>query len=317
MPRAPLAAPILVMSGRAVRQMPLCSMTGFARAEGADEGARWVWELRSVNGKNLDIRLRLAPGFETLEAAAREKIAGAGLSRGNLQAALTVSGQAGGTRVRINEAVLADVLAAMDRVMAKTSRVQLPSLDGILSIRGVLETADESDDETALAALAAKMIATLDGALAALRADREREGTAIGAVLAGRLNEIQRLTRAVEASPARTPEAIRARLVEQVAALTGASPALDPDRLHQEAVLLATRADVREELDRLYAHIDAARALLAERGPVGRRLDFLAQEFNREVNTLCSKSNDRAVTALGLELKAVVDQFREQIQNLE
>ena len=297
--------------------MPLCSMTGFARAEGADGGARWVWELRSVNGKNLDVRLRLAPGFEYLEAAAKERIAAAGLSRGNVQAGLTVSGESGGTRIRINEQVLADVLAAMDGILAKTGRVQLPTLDGILAIRGVVEVADAAGDETVRAAQAATMLATLETALAALRSDREREGSAIGAVLSGRLDEIERLARAVEASPARTPEKIRARLAEQAAALLGAAPALDPDRLHQEAVLLATKADVREELDRLFAHVDAARAMLAERGPVGRRLDFLAQEFNREVNTLCSKSNDRTVTALGLELKAVVDQFREQIQNLE
>ena len=136
-------------------------------------------------------------------------------------------------------------------------------------------------------------------------------------MLADRLDEIERLTAAAEASPARTPEAIRKRLAEQVAALLEASQQFDPDRLHQEAVLIATRADIREELDRLGAHIAAARALLAEDGAVGRRLDFLAQEFNREVNTLCSKSNDRALTAIGLDLKAVVDQFREQIQNVE
>jgi uncharacterized protein (TIGR00255 family) len=161
------------------------------------------------------------------------------------------------------------------------------------------------------------MLADLDRALAQLIADRVREGGAILTVLKGRLDETERLVREVEASPARTPEKIRSRLAEQVAALLDATPALDPDRLHQEAVLLATRADVREEIDRLEAHVAAARGLLDEGGPVGRRLDFLAQEFNREVNTLCSKSNDRAVTAIGLQLKAVVDQFREQIQNVE
>jgi uncharacterized protein (TIGR00255 family) len=148
-------------------------------------------------------------------------------------------------------------------------------------------------------------------------AARRREGGALVATVNSRLDEIARLVGAAEASPARTPEAIRARLAEQIATLVGAAPALDPDRLHQEAVLLATKADIREEIDRLHAHVAAARAMLAEAGPVGRRLDFLAQEFNREVNTLCSKSNDRALTAIGLEMKAVVDQMREQIQNLE
>ncbi|MCB1490076.1 MAG: DUF1732 domain-containing protein, partial [Bauldia sp.] len=154
-------------------------------------------------------------------------------------------------------------------------------------------------------------------ALAALVAMRAREGEAIGSVLTARLDEMKRLTDAAEASPARAVETIRARLAEQVATLLDAAPALDPDRLHQEAVILATKADIREELDRLYAHIAAARELLASGGAVGRRLDFLAQEFNREVNTLCAKSNDRSLTAIGLDMKAVVDQLREQIQNLE
>ena len=290
-------------------------MTGFARADGAGDAYRWTWELRSVNGKGLDIRLRLPAGFEHLEIPARERL-GARLSRGNVQAALTAQSQAGATRIRINDEVLAEVVKAMERIAGRID-VQPPTLDGILSVRGVVETIEVVEDEAVRAALAAGILADLDAALADLAADRLREGAAIAAVLQNRLDEIERLVRAVEASPARTPDAIRARLAEQVAALLGAAPALDPDRLHQEAVLLAARADVREEIDRLDAHVAAARALFAEGGPVGRRLDFLAQEFNREVNTICSKSNDRAVTALGLELKAAVDQFREQVQNLE
>jgi uncharacterized protein (TIGR00255 family) len=194
---------------------------------------------------------------------------------------------------------------------------QPPTLDGILAIRGVIDVADEADDAEGRASLAKRMLADFEAALAALASDRQREGRAIGAILTARLDEMARLTRAAEASPARTPEAIRMRLAEQVAALIDTGGALDPDRLHQEAVLLATRADIREELDRLTAHDAAARALIAEDGPVGRRLDFLAQEFNREVNTLCAKSNDRGLTAIGLDLKALVDQFREQVQNLE
>jgi uncharacterized protein (TIGR00255 family) len=290
-------------------------MTGFARADGAGGGYRWTWELRSVNGKGLDVRLRLPPGFEQLEPAAREKI-GAALTRGNVQASLTLQSDAGAARIRINEAVLVEVVAAM-RAVSRYIEAQPPTLDGILSIRGVLETVEGVDNEEARTALAASILADLDHSVRDLTADRVREGKAIAVVLTGRLAEIERLAAAAEASPARTPDAIRARLTEQVALLTGASPALDPDRLHQEAMLLATRADIREELDRLEAHVAAARALLAEEGAVGRRLDFLAQEFNREVNTLCSKSNDVGLTAIGLDLKAVVDQFREQIQNLE
>ena len=290
-------------------------MTGFARADGAGDAYRWTWELRSVNGKGLDIRLRLPSGFEYLEAAARERL-GAKLVRGNVQAGLTVRSQTGAARIKINDDVLAEVIQAMKRIRERID-VQPPTVDGILSMNGVVSTVEIGDDEELRTALAAWILIDLDAALAALVGDRVREGTALAAVLGSRLTGIERLTRAAEASPARTPEAIRARLATQIATLLDATPALDPDRLHQEAVLLAARADIREELDRLDAHVVAARDLLKEDGAVGRRLDFLAQEFNREVNTLCAKSNDRALTAIGLEMKAVVDQFREQIQNLE
>ncbi|HVZ14025.1 MAG TPA: YicC/YloC family endoribonuclease [Bauldia sp.] len=295
--------------------MPLSSMTGFARADGAGEGHRWTWELRSVNGKGLDVRLRLSPGFEFLEGSVRERI-GAALVRGNTQASLSVQAEAGGVHVRVNETVLSEVIQAMERIGERVE-IQPPTMDGLLAVRGVVETVEPFADEEGRNAVGRHMIASLDAAIASLVADRRREGRAIGTVLETRLADIARLTRAAEATPARAPEAIRARLAEQVATLLDAAPALDPDRLHQEAVLLATRADIREEIDRLDAHVAAARALLAENGAVGRRLDFLAQEFNREVNTLCSKSNDVALTAIGLELKATVDQFREQVQNLE
>jgi uncharacterized protein (TIGR00255 family) len=290
-------------------------MTGFARADGSNDACRWTWELRSVNGKALDIRLRLPPGFEHVEGPAREKLGGA-LARGNVQASLTTQDQPRAARIRINEAVLAEVVAAMRR-LGETIPLQPPTVDGLLAIRGVVETAEIVETDEERLALAAAILADLDVALAALVTARQAEGKAIAAVLGARLDEIGKLVAAAEASPARTPEAIRARLAEQVAALLDASQRLDEDRLHQEAALLATRADIREELDRLTAHIAAARGLLGETAPVGRRLDFLAQEFNREVNTLCAKANDRSLTAIGLDLKAVVDQFREQIQNVE
>ena len=295
--------------------MPLCSMTGFARADGAGETRRWTWEVRSVNGKGLDIRLRLPPGLEHLEAPVREKL-GAALTRGNVQVGLATQSQPGAVKIKINDAVLAEVIQAMGRIGARID-AQKPTLDGILSVRGVVDTIEVEEDEAVRASVTARMLADFDTAVAALVADRVREGGAIAAVLRSRLDEITRLAAAAEASPARTPEAIRARLAEQIAVLLETGQTLDPDRLHQEAVSLATRADIREELDRLAAHIIAARALLNEDGAVGRRLDFLAQEFNREVNTLCAKANDRTLTAIGLDLKAVVDQFREQIQNLE
>ena len=295
--------------------MPLASMTGFARVDGAGDGYRWTWELRSVNGKGLDIRLRLPPGFEDLEPRARQILSG-GVARGNVQASLRADHEAGTGRIRINEDVLAEVMAAAERIAGRMN-LQPPTADGILSVRGVVETVDAENDAATRTAAVDTMLAGLADALAGLVAARRREGGALVAAVNSRLDEIARLVGAAEASPARTPEAIRARLAEQIATLVGAAPALDPDRLHQEAVLLATKADIREEIDRLHAHVAAARAMLAEAGPVGRRLDFLAQEFNREVNTLCSKSNDRALTAIGLEMKAVVDQMREQIQNLE
>jgi uncharacterized protein (TIGR00255 family) len=295
--------------------MPLASMTAFARADGSSGGVRWTWEMRSVNGKGLELRLRLPPGYEQLEPRIRERCARR-LTRGSVQATLTFESDAPAQRFRINEAVLAEVMAAMERIGSRLP-VQPPSLDGILSIRGVVENGEDERDPEAEAALQEDVLAGLDRALADLVAMREGEGAAIGSVLATRVDEIARLAGEAEASPARTPAAIRARLAEQVAGLLDAAPALDPDRLHQEAVLLATKADIREELDRLAAHVTAARALLGEGGPVGRRLDFLAQEFNREVNTLCAKANDRSLTAIGLALKAVVDQLREQIQNLE
>lgn len=295
--------------------MTLMSMTGFARASGAGLGYRWAWELRSVNGKGLDVRLRLPPGHDHLDQPARERI-GALLHRGSLQAGLSLHREASATKLKVNEELLASLLDLMRRVGGEIAAAP-PTLDGILAIRGVVETIDAEDDPDTLAAVSARILDDLDIALAALVAARAREGAQLGTVLAGRLDEIDRQRDAAETAPARTPEAIRARLAEQVASLLGASPVLDADRLYQEAALLATRADIREELDRLEAHVGAARALLAEGGAVGRKLDFLAQEFNRETNTLCSKANDRSLTAIGLELKAAVDQLREQVQNLE
>ncbi|SHE55355.1 TIGR00255 family protein [Kaistia soli DSM 19436] len=295
--------------------MTLMSMTGFARAAGAGLGYRWTWELRSVNGKGLDVRLRLPPGVDSLEQLVRERL-GARLQRGNLQVSLSLQKEEGATQLRVNEPLLEQVLDLLNRIGSRIEAAP-PSLDGILGIRGILETVDAEDDPENAAELLRLLAADFDRALDGLVEARAGEGAAIGAVLGVRLVEIDRLRQLAEDSPARTPEAIRRRLKDQVAALLDASFNLDADRLHQEAALLATRADIREELDRLAAHVAAAESLLAQGGAVGRKLDFLAQEFNRETNTLCAKANDRSLTAIGLDLKSTVDQLREQIQNLE
>jgi uncharacterized protein (TIGR00255 family) len=295
--------------------MALASMTGFARADGTAGPVTWSWEVKSVNAKGLDVKLRLAPGLDTIEAAARALIA-ARLARGSVFANLAVKREAVVTRVRVNEEVLAQVLEAV-RVISSRVDARAPSIDGLLALRGLVETEEEEETAEARAALEAAVLAGLEQALDGLTAMRRQEGAELGRILGQRLDEIAALSRAAEDNPARRPEAIRARLAESLAALLEPGRGFDPDRLHQEALLMAAKADIREELDRLAAHIGAARKLLADGGAVGRRLDFLAQEFNRETNTLCSKANDVSLTAIGLELKAVVEQFREQVQNLE
>lgn len=295
--------------------MALSSMTGFARAEGATGTAVWAWEIKSVNSKGLDVKLRLPPGFDGAEPAIRQKIA-ALVARGSLFASLSVKREGMASEVRVNELVLAQVL---DAVKLITERVdaRAPSVDGILAIKGVVDVVEPEETEEERAALQAAVLGGLDTALAGLVAMRKAEGAALGVVLNDRLAEIAELKRQAETNPARKPEAIKLKLAESIAAVLETGKAFDPDRLHQEALLLAGKADIREELDRLDAHVAAVAKLMASGGPVGRKLDFLAQEFNRETNTLCSKANDVSLTAIGLELKAVVEQFREQVQNLE
>jgi uncharacterized protein (TIGR00255 family) len=295
--------------------MALASMTGFARSEGVSGASVWAWEIKSVNSKGLDIKLRLPGGMDAVEAAVRQKIAGA-VTRGSIFASLNVKREAAVSEVRINETVLAQVAEAA-RLIAERIDARAPAIDGLLQIRGVVDVVEPEEGEDERQALQTAVLAGLDRALAGLSVMRAAEGSALEAVMATRLDEIAALKKEAEDNPARRPEAIRARLADQVAALLDTGKAFDPDRLHQEAILLAAKADIREELDRLDAHVAAARKLLADGGPVGRKLDFLAQEFNRETNTLCSKANDVSLTATGLSLKAAVEQFREQVQNLE
>jgi uncharacterized protein (TIGR00255 family) len=295
--------------------MALSSMTGFARSHGASGPYTFEWELKSVNAKGLDLRLRLPPGWDELEAFAKKR-AGEMLSRGTVYANLNVKRSDALANVRINEEVLAAVLKVAGSLAGRIDAVA-PSIDGLLAIKGVIEVVEpesnEEEDKTARAGAAA----AFDDALANLVAMRRREGEALGQILGQRMDEMEALAKEAEAAPGRKPEAVRARLAEQIALLLQSTDRFDQDRLTQEALLVAAKADIREELDRIASHIAQTRELIRKGGSIGRRLDFLAQEFHREINTCCSKSNDVELTNTGLEMKTVVEQFREQVQNLE
>ncbi|MGH6769431.1 MAG: YicC/YloC family endoribonuclease [Xanthobacteraceae bacterium] len=295
--------------------MALSSMTGFAREQGASGAYVWTWELKSVNGKGLDLRLRLPPGWDAVELAIRGRTAEA-LARGTIYGTLTVKREGVAPVVRINEPVLNAVLATVKSLAGRLDAAP-PRLDGILSLKGVIEVVDDDEREKDRRAAETAVVAGFHKTLDALATMRRREGAALGQVLNQRLTEMGTLAARAEAAPGRRAEAIKARIAEQVASLLAASERFDADRLHQEAILIANKADIREELDRLASHVAQAQRLIGDGGAIGRRLDFLAQELNREANTICSKSNDVELTNTGLELKTVVEQFREQVQNLE
>lgn len=295
--------------------MALSSMTGFARSHGTSGPYSFEWELKSVNAKGLDFRMRLPPGWDDVEPVARKRATEA-LSRGTVYANLTVKRTGTASAVRVNEEVLASILSVASDLSKKTGAAP-PSVDGLLAVKGVIEVAEPESDEAELAAAKAAIATGFEQALKSLVDMRRREGTSLKDILSQRIDEIERLAAKAEAAPGRKPEAIRARLAEQIATLLEASDRFDSERLNQEALMMATKADIREELDRIGSHVAQARELLGKGGAIGRRLDFLAQEFNREVNTCCSKSNDLELTNTGLEMKNVVEQFREQVQNLE
>jgi len=290
----------------------LQSMTGFARGTGAGSGSQWAWEIRSVNGKGLDVRFRGPPGMERLEQIAREQV-GDRFTRGSIQLGLTIRRSGQGSAVRINRPALEELVRVVSEFPG--AEAQAPSVERLMAIRGIVEFTDEETDISDV--VLQGVTTTLTDALDQLAVMRRAEGEAVAAILTDRLDHVEALTKAARANPARAPDAIRAKLSAQIALLLDATSTLNVERLHQEAALLATRADIEEEVDRLTAHVAAARELLASGGAVGRKLDFLSQELNREANTLCSKSNDRSLTSTGLDLKAAVDQFREQVQNLE
>ena len=294
---------------------PLSSMTGFGRAGAQSEGYAVLVEIKSVNGRGLDIRSRLSPGFDVLDADIRRLIS-ARLTRGSVSVFLNVQRHAADAELVVNERALERVLSVIE-TLGKRIDARKPAIESILALKGVMEAEDPEPAPDEEERLHAAILDCVKLAVSALTETRRAEGERIGAFIGQRVEEIAFLADTARAHPSRSRDAILARLREQVAALLDADKALSEERLHQEAVLLATKADIAEELDRLAAHVTAARDLLGKGGPVGRKLDFLSQEFNREANTLCSKSNDVTLTAIGLDLKAVIDQLREQVQNLE
>ncbi len=294
-------------------------MTGYARAQGADERRRWVWEARSVNGRNLEIRCRVPQGFDRLENPSRTAV-GNRLKRGNVSLTLTLTSEQTGKPLRINRALLAELALLVEEVRKGTGAAA-PTADGLLRVRGVIEEESETaETEEAIAALDRAINQTLDEVLKALVAARAAEGKALNTVIDRHVVEIEGLCgRAAERATAQIGT-LRARFESQLGELLERAPPLSEERFAQEVALLVGKADVREELDRLSAHIAQARTLLAEAradNPVGRKFDFLCQEFNREANTLCSKSADIELTRIGIDLKGAIERLREQVQNVE
>jgi uncharacterized protein (TIGR00255 family) len=290
-------------------------MTGFAREAGVTGPYQWAWEIKTVNGRGLEARVRTPPGFDAIGEEARAQILKA-LTRGQGQLTLSLTKAVTTPKVRVNRDLLESLVAAVS-ALPLPETVKPASIDGLLAVRGVVEFEDEPADESRDAALHESLRAGVLRLIESLRSARLSEGLALASVLRQHLDTVERLIDEAEGAPARQPEAIRARLETQISQLLDGRAGLDPDRLHQEAMLIAARSDIREELDRLRAHLESARALLNDGGAVGRRLDFLAQEFGREANTLCAKAYDVSLSRIGLELKAVIEQVREQVQNVE
>jgi len=295
--------------------MTLKSMTGFARADGVHGDMSWYWEARSVNGRSLDLRLRLPSGFERLEIGARG-LAQEKLARGNCTINLGLKRETGQMEIRLNEAALTQAKDVAERAHTLTD-LKAARLDTLLSMRGVVETVEAEESDEAQAALTQALLAGLAATLDQLVKARASEGERLQRVIVKQLALIAALVEQASAASARQPEAIAARLAEQIARLAETGANFDPDRLHQEALLLAAKADIQEELDRLHAHVSAANELIGSNQPAGRKFEFLAQEFNREANTICSKAADLEISRAGLELKTVIDQLREQVQNIE
>jgi len=294
--------------------MALSGMTGFGRADGAHGAWTWTVEARSVNGRSLEARFRGPSGFDSLERAARDAAQGR-FQRGQITIGLQAKRADAAGAVRVNLEQLERYLDASARYVAE-GRAAPPAMDGLLALRGVIDVADDSDDAEDHAEVEAAMVVSLGEALEALKGARLAEGAALAPVLGGQIDRIEALVAQAETEAAGLAAILKDRFVRKMTELLADHTGLE-DRIVQEAAVLATKADVREELDRLASHVAAARGLMAGEGPSGRKLDFLTQEFMREANTLCSKSATTALTAIGLEMKATIDQFREQVQNVE
>ncbi len=295
--------------------MTLQSMTGFARTQGQFNNTSWVWELRSVNGKGLDLRIRVPNGYEAIEGLARAALS-QHFKRGNIQISLNVTQAASATLPYVNQAAVEALLSSAKELQQKVGG-ELPTASELMLIRGVVEFSEEELDEKTIDVRNTEMLDSLNQAASDLVKMRQSEGAAITKVLKDQIQKISNLHSEIENNEARSSEAIKAQLQAQVEKLLITSAGFDEQRLYQEAAILAAKADLQEELDRLVVHVDSVRGLLEGEGPVGRRLDFLAQEFNRECNTICSKSNSAEVTSIGLDMKLIIDQFREQLQNME
>ncbi len=300
------------------KSMTIASMTGFARSQGTAGNLTWVWEMRSVNNRGLDLRLRLSSGFEALDQPVR-KLASGAFARGSVSINLQVQSARAVAGYRINEDWLATVQSRARRVLLQGDAGEYAPIqpDGLLALRGVIEAVDEAGVPELEAGSQAEIMAGAEAAVMALLQARGEEGQALLAILSAHFERIAALTAAARETAATQPEAIQVRLMRAVADVVAGNTALPEERIAQEVAMLAAKSDIREELDRLDAHTAAGRELIARGEPCGRKLEFLAQEFNREANTLCSKSQDIELTRIGLDLKATIDQVREQVANIE
>jgi uncharacterized protein (TIGR00255 family) len=295
--------------------MTLKSMTGFARTDGVQGETSWFWEVRTVNGRSLDLRMRLPSGLERLEAGARS-LCQENLARGNCTLNLGIKRESGQMEIRLNDVALDQALAVAQRAQGLTELTPA-TLDTLLAMRGVVETAEPEESEEQRASMTQALLGGLAAALDQLVVVRTAEGERLQRVIETQLGTIEELVGRATTEMARQPDMFAERLREQIARLNDVGTTFEPERLHQEALLLATKGDIQEELDRLRAHVAAANELIASGQPAGRKLEFLAQEFNREANTICSKASGIEISRIGLELKTVIDQLREQVQNIE
>jgi uncharacterized protein (TIGR00255 family) len=294
--------------------MTLSSMTGFGRTQSQFENYSWVWEIRSVNGKALDVRMRIPPGLDAFDQYIKTTLKKS-ISRGSLNVSLQLQKDSDEIDVKVNEVAL-DKLISVAKEAALKHNMPMPSIDNLLSIRDVVEITTKDDDDEKLKARNEELKTSFLDAITELKQSRDDEGSATFTMLSDVLDQVEKLLKEGEEIAAQQPDALKNKFLDKVNALLENNN-FDNERITQEVVILATKADVKEETDRLHAHIASARTLLNEKDPVGRKLDFLCQEFNREANTLCSKSTDIALTNIGLSLKTAIDQFREQVQNVE